>query len=266
MRCESRGSPPSCRSGLKKVKLALITGATGGLGMALAKCLSKKNYRLILSAREEKALKKIGEECNAETIVCDLAKDVTPLLSTIENRKPDLVINNAGFGFYGPFETLPRQEEMIEVNIKAPVSITMKLVSVLKEAKKEGTVLNIASAAGYFAYPYFANYAASKTFLRYFSEAVDYELQGSGIRVLVTMLGQVDTQFREKASQGLYSAKDGLVMQEEKTALAILKQIEKGNGLCTIDWRYKLALFLSRLVPQRLLQKMLSSAILKRIK
>jgi short-subunit dehydrogenase len=248
------------------VKFALITGATGGLGKALSKSLSQKGYKLILSAREENLLRELSKEHNAEWVVCDLAKDLSPIFSVLEEKKPDLLINNAGFGFYGPFETLPRQEEMLDVNIKAPVSIAMKYVSVLKEAKKRGILLNISSAAGYFAFPYFATYSASKTFLRYFSEAINFELKGSGICVLVSMLGQVDTPFRERASLGAFSKKNQSVIDVEKAAAVIVKQIEEKKGLLIIDWRYKISVLFSRLLPKSWLNQILSRSILKRIR
>jgi short-subunit dehydrogenase len=155
---------------------------------------------------------------------------------------------------------------MLDVNIKAPVCISMKYVNVLKQAKKKGTLLNISSAASYFAFPYFATYSASKTFLRYFSEAIDYELKESGIRVLATMLGQVDTPFREKASLGQFSTRDRSVIDLEKAAAAIAKQIDAKKGLLIIDWRYRILVFFSRLLPKPWLHRLLSHSILKRIR
>jgi len=247
------------------VNLALVTGASGGLGKALAKQFSKKGYRLILSGREEKSLIELAKDYGAEWVVCDLAKDLSQLYRVIEEKKPDLLVNNAGFGFYGAFETLPQQDEMLDVNIKAPVSIAMNYISVLKKAKKPGILLNVSSAAGYFAFPYFATYAASKTFLRNFSEAIDYELKGTGIRVLTTMLGQVDTPFRERASLGQFSKRDRSVIAVEKAACAIMKQIDKKRGLLIIDWRYRILVFLALFLPKPWLYQLLSRSILKRI-
>jgi len=247
------------------VSLALITGATGGLGKSLAKSLSKRGYRLILSGKDEKSLRELAKDHDAEWVVCDLSKDLSPLYRAIEKNKPDLLINNAGLGFYGTFESLPQQEEMLDVNSKAPVSLAMSFISVLKKEKKTGILLNVSSAAGYFSFPYFATYAASKSFLRSFSEAIDYELKDSGIRVLVAMLGQVDTPFRERASLGQFSKRDSSVIDVEKAACALVNQIDKKKGLLIIDWRYRILVFLSRLLPKLWLYPILSRSILRRI-
>jgi short-subunit dehydrogenase len=244
------------------VNSVLITGAASGLGSALARHFAKKGYKLILTAREQKNL---PEDLDAEWIFCDLSKDLLPITQAIEEKKPDLLINNAGFGFYGNFETLPSQEAMIDVNIKTPVCLAMHYVRVLKNAKKGGTVVNIASAAGYFAFPYFATYAASKTFLRYFSEAIDYELQNSGIRVLVTMLGQVDTPFRTKASLGNSFNKSVFAIDAGKAAALIAKQIEKKKRLSIIDWRCRIMVLFSRLLSKPWLDRLLARSILTRI-
>ncbi len=249
------------------MKLALLTGATGGLGKALAHLLAEKKIALLLTARDEKALKALAQELptSVEWIACDLARDCTPLLKAIEEKAPDLVINNAGFGLYGVYDALPSPAEMLDVNIKAPLLITQKAIQTLKERQKPGTIINIASAAAYNAMPYFATYAASKTFLKEFSQALDAELDGSGIRVLVSCPGQIATSFCVRASNALYQNTRSGVMSPEKVAKAIWKQIERGKRVSIVDWRYSILVALSRLASKRWLQKRLAKSIQQRI-
>ncbi len=252
------------------MKLALITGATGGLGKALAHLLAIHGFSLLLSARNNEALQQLAEELGPQTLVkwvaCDLSQDLTPLLRAIEETVPDLVINNAGFGFYGPFEELEGQVEMIQVNVTAPLCIMQAVINTLKTKKKEGIIMNIGSAAGYFALPFAATYAASKAFLQGLSEAVDEELKGSGIRVLISCPGQIDTPFRIRASKGQFIEKQGIDIPVQKAAKAILKQIQKGRRSSIIDWRYRLAVLVSCCLPKQWLQKKLAATLSKRFR
>jgi uncharacterized protein len=252
------------------VKLALITGATGGLGKALSHVLVEKGFSLILSARNPKELQALADELGRDAVVqwipCDLAKDFRPLLDVIEEMAPELIINNAGFGFYGPFDEEKELDHLIKVNLTAPLSIMQKAISVLKSQRKKGTILNVGSAAGYFSFPYFASYSAFKGCLRSLSEAVDEELQGSGIRVLVSCPGQIDTPFRLRASKGAFSKKQYLDIPVKQAAEAIYRQIETGKRVIIIDWKYRLAIGLARLLPKRWVQRQLAISIQKRIR
>ncbi len=254
------------------MKLALVTGASTGLGKALCHALSKQNIPLIIVARNEHALNKLSVELPfaAEVHRADLSQPTERkgLIHLIEKRQPDLVINNAGFGLYGDALAHPVSDfnEMIEVNIQALMEITLETAKMLSEAKKKGTILNVSSAASFFYYPTFSVYAATKAFVNHFSRALDVELKSQGIRVLTVCPGQIDTQFRKRASSGFPQQKDRRTMSPEKAAALILKQIEKGTSFSIIDWRYRCLVALAKLIPAYLLETILKHSLKNRYK
>lgn len=249
---------------------ALITGASGGLGRALAHALSKRGFSLILVARNQGQLEEIAEKLATpvQVVCCDLANasDRSHLVALIHKKQPELLINNAGFGLYGPALSHPTSEfkEMVEVNIQAVMELSLEGARALYAAQKRGTVLNISSAAAFFAYPSFSVYAATKAFVNSFSQSLDQEMKEHGIRILTSCPGQIDTGFRKRASSGFPQKKDHITLSPEKAVTLILKQIDQGKSLAIIDGRYWLAVLLSRLLPKRLLNAILAKSLRKR--
>lgn len=247
-------------------QLAFITGATSGLGKELAFLLAKKGIPLLLTGRQETALHSLQKELENLTSVtvfpADLfsPSDVENLLQKLSTHKPDLVINNAGIGFYGDIFSFSLEEQMqiIQINIDTLVRISLKSAHILKEEKRPGTILNISSMAGHFIYPYFSVYAASKRFVEHFSLSLDAELSQIGIRVLTSILGRFASPFFKKA-RGPISLDSWDVMPLSKTAKHVLNQIEKQKSSCIIDYRYKILQLLSYIVPKKI-----TLAILKR--
>jgi short-subunit dehydrogenase len=249
------------------MKLALVTGASGGLGKALCIALAHQGIELIAVARNQNALSALQQELTVPVTILpiDLShpQEREPLIELIHRTSPDVVINNAGFGLYGPILSHPASSmaEMIEVNIQALAHITIEASRALIASKKKGTILNISSAAAFFSYPTFATYAASKRFVLQFSEALDEELSPQGVRVLTVCPGQIATGFRARASSHFPQQEDAYTLSQEKAARLILKQIEQGARSRVIDNRYRLMVYLSRLIPQRLLMKILSRSL-----
>ncbi len=258
------------RPGMNHFRLGLITGASAGLGKALAKALSEQGMPLILVARDEKRLKSLAAELPTQSTLCpaDLSTQegrhaVTAL---IHKMAPDLIINNAGFGLYGPTLAHPVAElqEIVEVNIQALIAFSVEGARALAERKQKGTILNVSSAAGFYAYPHFSVYAASKAFVNSFSQALDFEMRPEGIRVLTVCPGQIATDFRKRSSGAFPQKKDHITMTTEKAVSLILEQIEKGKRLSIIDWRYRFAVYLSKFLPSSLLAPFFMSGLKSR--
>lgn len=253
-----------------KSKLALVTGASSGLGKALCEALAKRQIPLIIVARNETRLKELSLNLGVLTHihVADLSQpeERKKLIHLIQQKQPDLIINNAGFGLYGPVLSHPLSEmhQMVEVNIQALMELSIEGARTLMKNHQKGTIVNISSAAAFFAYPTFSVYAATKAFVNRFSEGLDAELKLQGIRVLTVCPGQIDTAFRMRASKNHPQQKDKMTMQPEHVAEWILKQVETGKRLSIVDWRYRCLIGIARLLPHGLLQALLKRSLKKR--
>lgn len=250
--------------------LALVTGASSGLGNALCHALAKRAIPLIIVSKNPEKLKTAASLLPSSTIAypCDLAnaEQRKELIRLIHEKKPDLIINNAGFGLYGPTLSHPLHElkEMIEINAGTLMEISIEGARALIGAHRNGTICNISSTAAFFSIPSFSLYAATKAFVNRFSEGLDAELKNQGVRVLTVCPGQIETGFRKRASRNFPQAKDRISMQPEKAAELVLKQIAKGRSLSIIDWRYNLFVLFGKLLPKQLLQASMKKQIDKR--
>lgn len=252
-------------------KLALVTGASSGIGEALCHLLASKGIDLVITGRNVNKLNEISQLLRSRVKVGVIALDIADdtqrqtLIEQIHAVKPDLVINNAGIGLYGDalsYETA-EQMEILKVNGEAVLEITLESARTLFSAGKQGVILNVGSAAAYFTFPGFAVYAATKEFVKHVSESLDVEMKAFGIRVLVSCPGRVDTMFRMRAAKveekpeeekyGLQSA-----MTASFAAQEIWDQIEKQKTVHIFDWRYRLMVGISKLIPKPFLSKKLA--------
>jgi len=241
-------------------KLALITGASSGLGLALAKALAARGTSLLLSSRKP-------GPClpNAEWIECDLAKTREPLLQTIRMRAPDLLINNAGFTIYGDcLDEFSSQQAIFTVNAEAPFELALELARTLKERGKGGAIFNISSAASLFSFPAMATYSAAKAFLTSFSRSFDLEIRPYGIRSLVALPGQIATPFASRASQNPNLKQPSCSIALEKMVRHLLHQLDTKTPYKIHDWKVRLACALSFLAPRAFLAKRFKSNLLAR--
>jgi uncharacterized protein len=251
-------------------KRAFITGATGGLGQALAHLLADLKIPLFLTGRNGEKLDELAFHLRKKVSVISMQANLTDplerkaLLERVKIEAPDLIINNAGFGLYGEavHVSLEEQLEMVDLNIKALLEISLTAAKLLLDKKEKGVIVNISSAAAFFIYPDFATYAASKAFVNHFSQSLDEELRAFGIRVLASCPGQITTDFRKRAAN-FHPQKHNayLEMTPEKAARAILYQIEKEKPLYIFDARYRMALFIARFFPKKWITAMLRRSI-----
>lgn len=198
-----------------KGKWAIITGASSGIGKALAFELARNDFNLFLTARNEIALQEIAEECGSQFDVeteifrADLAdSDSTEkLIEAIANRRFDVLVNNAGFGVKGDFAATDLGEEltMLDVQIAALIKLTKAVLPKMIE-RKAGKILSVASVYSFAPVPKQAVYSASKSFILNFSSALHNELKNSGVSVTVLCPGITQTEFRTRA--GIADKKD----------------------------------------------------------
>ena len=188
--------------------IAVITGASSGIGKEMAKILSHKGYSLILVARNKVLLDELSATLptKTKTLSLDLSKkaDIFKLVKYIKRKKIDIFINNAGFGDVGDFDktSLSKELDMIDVNIKALHILTKAALKIMKR-RNSGYILNVASSAGlFYAGPYMATYYASKAYVTSLTTAISSELKASKSNVSISALcpGPVNTNFNNVAN------------------------------------------------------------------
>ncbi|APR87802.1 3-oxoacyl-[acyl-carrier protein] reductase [Minicystis rosea] len=187
-------------------KTVLITGASMGIGEAFARALSRRGARLILVARSEAKLGALAKELGkAHVIAADLVAPgaAQRLFDAVAERglEVDVLVNNAGFGMHGSFDTVPlaTQREQIDLNVGALVELTHLFMPMIE--RRQGGVIQVASTAAYLPVPYMAVYAATKAFVLSFGEALWAEYRSRGVRVLTLSPGATETPFFLRAGE-----------------------------------------------------------------
>jgi uncharacterized protein len=248
---------------------ALVTGATSGIGEAMANLLAAKAIPLVLTGRNAEKLASLQKKMSAEVYPLELEKKESreQLGELVKLRKIDLVINNAGFGLYGEATSLPieKQLEMVEVNCQAVLDLTLRAAKAMKDEGRRGVILNVSSAAAFQVFPNLAVYAATKAFLNSLSQSLDFELKDKGIRVLASCPGQVATDFSNRAAGRQVKGRSRFLdMTPEEAALALWEQIEKEERVHIFNWKYRFGTFLSGLLPTSVVAPLLQRIIAKR--
>ncbi len=248
--------------------LALVTGASGGIGEEIAKQLSHK-YRLVLVARNQDKLEALSKELGgAEVIALDLAApDATQqLMAQLEARglEIEVLVNNAGFGEYGEFHLSSPQklEQMIFLNINTLTMLTRALLPKMIAAK-QGKILNVASTAAFMPGPLMAVYYASKAYVLSFGEALDEELRGTGVSVTTLCPGPVKTGFQDRAdmndSKLLQSPMNPMMTSQEVASQAVAALENKARVVIPGIINQVLA-FSPRLMPRAFVPSMVKNA------
>jgi uncharacterized protein len=185
-------------------EVALVTGASSGIGAEFAKQLSARGYEVVLVARRVDRLEQLASQLQgpAHVIPCDLAAEAQSLAGRVADLglQIDVLVNNAGFGTHGCFTDIDaeRDAEQVRLNCEAVVRLTHAFLPGMF-ARRRGGVITVASTAGMQPIPYEATYSASKAFARTFSDALNGELRGTGVRALCVNPGPVPTEWQQVA-------------------------------------------------------------------
>lgn len=245
-------------------KWALITGASAGIGGALAEQLAAGGTHLVLTARRKGRLDELAAKLAAqhgvrvEIFAADLGQPRAPdaIFAYVQGKgiAVDLLVNNAGFGAHGEFHVLglARQLEMVQVNVSAMVHLTHLFLPQMIE-RRRGDILIVASMAGFQGVPYIATYAATKAFDLLFAEALAEEVRKYGVRVCALCPGSTQTEFHEVAKQTVSSSR--IKESADKVARVGLEALARGKS-CVISGAHNvLTVQLQRLVPRRLVNR-----------
>ncbi|MGD1090006.1 MAG: SDR family oxidoreductase [Verrucomicrobiota bacterium] len=239
----------------------LITGASSGIGLELAKCFAADGCRVILVARSKEALETLAEELlrknKAEAIVltADLSLLETPKLIfeelSAQNISVDILVNNAGFGLHDAFVTLPlqRQLEMIRVNVTALTELTGLFLPGMIE-RQRGGILNVGSVAGFQPGPGMTVYYATKAYVLSFTEALAEELSDAGLIVTALCPGPTTTNFGNVARGQKTRKIKTQKMAAEAVAIYGHRAFRKGKRLAVPGLSNRLLIFMNRITPR----------------
>jgi uncharacterized protein len=248
--------------------VTVLTGASSGIGAALARVFAEHGHELALVARREPQLTALADQIAAGNrkrplvLAIDLARSDAPARISHEliarGLEPASVVNNAGFGLMGPAAVVDRAEQlaMINLNVRTLTDLSLRWVESL--ARHRGGILNVASVAGFLSGPNMAVYYATKAYVIAFSEALHAELKPRGVRVTVLAPGPVPTEFQARAGLGgklpwLFT------MTAEQVARQGYAGLVRGRRLVVPGLTNKFVTFLPRVLPRGLMLRVTSA-------
>ncbi len=245
--------------------VALITGASAGLGVDFARQLSATGAQLVLVARRRDRLDELAAELgNARAVALDLSEvgAADQLVANViaHGEHVDLLVNNAGFGLTGKFAKLDgaRQRQMIDLNCGVLIELTHAVLpGMLKRGR--GGILNIASTAAFQAGPGMAVYFATKAFVLSFTEALHEEVRATGLRVTALCPGPTATEFGEVAGFGKAGAFNKLAARSEDVVAAGLAGLDRNQAVVVPGLLNQIGAQGTRVLPRALLRRIAGS-------
>lgn len=240
--------------------LALVTGASGGIGLELAREAAAAGHDVALVARSAEALAAVADELRARgvealAVVADLAERGAPhaVLDALAGRPVDVLVNNAGFADYGPFvaSDLDTALGMIAVNVGALTALTRLCLPGMVE-RRRGRILNVGSTAAFYPGPQMAVYYATKHYVLAFSEGIARELRGSGVTVTALCPGVTASGFQARAGLEQSRLFRGRAMDAATVARAGWAGAMAGRLLVVPGPRNRASTALTRLLPRRI--------------
>jgi short-subunit dehydrogenase len=242
-------------------KVALITGASAGLGVEFARQLSKRGHALALAARRKERLDELAKELgNARAVAIDLSTQdaAAKLMADIDRagEQVELLVNNAGFGLISEFSKADakRLRQMIDLNIGALTDLCRAVAPGMIE-RKAGAILNVASTAAFQPGPKMAVYFATKAFVLSLTEALHEELKPHGIKVSCLCPGPTRTEFGDVAGFGGNGMFDRVAMNAKEVVGAGLDALDRNHALAVPGWINKIGAASTRFAPRPVVRK-----------
>jgi uncharacterized protein len=255
-----------------KEKIAVVTGASAGIGWELAKQLANRNYELWIVARREEKLRQLADEIRRsgapapKVLSLDLkCRDARLCLAqqmTAAAKQLDLVVNNAGIGALGEIPSLPisRQLDMIELNITALTELSHHAAGIMC-AKRAGGIVNIGSTASFLPVPYQGVYAATKAYVLSFTRSLAEEIRSYGVRVMALCPGLTRTEFQQAAGITRVDFRMKYAMTAARCAEIGLRDFDRGKLVSVTGAMNKIQITAARLFPGRMVMKVVSKAM-----
>ena len=245
--------------------VALITGASAGLGVEFARQLSSKGHRLVLAARRKDRLDALVAELgNARAVEIDLSEPgaTAALMRDLEKagEQVDILVNNAGFGLRGPFAELDatRQREMIDLNCGALTELCRAVAPAMVE-RRSGAILNVASTAAFQPGPWMGVYFATKAYVLSFTEALHEELKPHGVKISALCPGPTRTEFGAVAGIQSLGQFDRLAMEAGPVVRTGLEGLRKNRAVVIPGATNKAGALSTRFAPRSFVRKIAGS-------
>jgi len=258
--------------GQRRKEYALITGASSGIGYELAKVFARNGFNLVLVARNRDRLETVAKELARDYMAdCRVIPADLSMMSGVEEvhrrvRESNLtvyvLVNDAGIGSYGPFvrTDFKKESDMINLNVLG-LSYMTRLFAADMVASGSGKVLNVASTTGFWPVPNMSVYAATKSYVISFSQALASELKGTGVNVSVLCPGAVDTNFLKDGQEKAIEHRSGLVgrmrdrmmhMDAATVAAIAYRDLMKNKRVIVPSAFFRIVVSTMRFVPQGL--------------
>ena len=241
--------------------LALVTGASMGIGVDIAHVLAKRGHDLVLVARSADKLQQVATQLQAEhqvtahVLVADLAgaAGADQVADEVIKRgwQVDVLVNNAGYGLFGALTETDAADElnMIQLNVVALYRLTKRLLPAMV-ARKHGYIMNVASTAAFFSGPFMAVYYATKNFVLAFSEGLDEELKGTGVHVSCLCPGPTKSEFRTRARTDRSKLTSRVQVPSMPVAIAGVEGMFAGRRLVIPGAKNRFETSLPRFLPR----------------
>jgi short-subunit dehydrogenase len=242
---------------------ALITGATAGIGAAFARRLAADGFDLVLVARDERRLRVAADELaaqhrtNVEVLVADLADPEA--CDRVGDRLADpmapiaILVNNAGFATKGSFASvdLADEQSMLDVLVRAPMRLTHAALPGMIE-RENGAVINVSSVASFLAS---GTYSAAKAWVTVFSESIDSEVRGTGVRVLALCPGYTHTEFHDRAGFDMSAVPEWMWLDADDVVAGAMRAVRAGRLISVPGFQYKVLATMARYAPRPVVRR-----------
>ena len=252
----------------------LITGASSGIGEVFARKLAARGHNLLLVARSEDKLITLCNELgriqsiHAQYVAMDLSERDAPARLFEETQKRDLdidfLVNNAGFGSMGDFtnQDVERELDMIDLNVRSLVELTHRFLVPMRE-RKSGSIINVASTAGFQPVPFMSTYAATKAFVLSFTEALAEENRPLGVKLMALCPGVTDTNFFEAAKIQRPPAR--VAQTPEAVVDTALRALARGKSSVISGWTNFMMVEAERLTPRSMVVRIAGTMLRKTV-
>jgi uncharacterized protein len=250
-------------------RVALVTGATAGIGKAFAVRLANDGWDLVLVARDEERLKELASsvsrtyQIRAGILKADLSTvaGVEAVEERLRSTRIDLLVNNAGLSLNTPFlkSTVERELYLLSVNVQAVMRLThAALVGMVIRGK--GAIINVSSVAGFAATMPGSTYPASKAWVTNFSESIALSVARKGIKVMALAPGFTRSEFHSRAGIDMSKTPSWMWLSTQKVVNVALRDLQKGKAISVPSVKYKILVMIVRHTPTRILRKLARGA------